>query len=447
MIQLRPLTSTRIANGLAALILVLVPFHAFLTTWAASIVGHYTLLRLWDEVLLLALFGIVTTWVIREKPLRGWLSSSLLVRLIAIYAVLTLVLGLIAYSKTEVTAKALGYGVLVNLRFLAFFVAVAVVAKRSNWLASHWGRLLLGPAVLVCLFALLQYTVLPHNFLSHFGYGPTTISPIETINNNTNYIRVESTLRGANPLGAYMVLIAGAVAALWQLRARRQILLGLGLLTLEALVFSFSRSAWLGAIIAVSVALWLQLKPGKTKQIASFAALVGIVILAGAFATLRHNITVENALFHTDQKSTIAVSSNDAHASALSGGLSDVTHQPFGRGPGTAGPASVYNAPHAPRIAENYFVQIAQEVGWAGLLLFLAIIYIVALELYRRAKGSALALALFASLLGITFVNLLSHAWVDDTLAYVWWGMAAVALAADLPKPEAKTIPSKTPKK
>jgi hypothetical protein len=36
---------------------------------------------------------------------------------------------------------------------------------------------------------------------------------------------------------------------------------------------------------------------------------------------------------------------------------------------------------------------------------------------------------LLASLAGITFVNLLSHAWTDDTLAYLWWGLAGIALA------------------
>jgi hypothetical protein len=57
--------------------------------------------------------------------------------------------------------------------------------------------------------------------------------------------------------------------------------------------------------------------------------------------------------------------------------------------------------------------------------------------LYQRIPQSRLALVLFASLIGITVVNLLSHAWTDDTLAYVWWGFAGIALAA--PQPASKT--------
>jgi hypothetical protein len=37
-------------------------------------------------------------------------------------------------------------------------------------------------------------------------------------------------------------------------------------------------------------------------------------------------------------------------------------------------------------------------------------------------------LSLLASLIGISFVNLLSHAWADDTLAYLWWGLAGIAI-------------------
>jgi hypothetical protein len=69
-----------------------------------------------------------------------------------------------------------------------------------------------------------------------------------------------------------------------------------------------------------------------------------------------------------------------------------------------------------------------QETGWLGLALFLSILALVATELYQRASGSPLALAVFVALIGVMFINLLSHAWTDDTLAFLWWGLAAVAL-------------------
>ena len=42
-----------IVLALITIVIVLLPFHAFLTVWAASLFGHYTLFRLWKEFLVL----------------------------------------------------------------------------------------------------------------------------------------------------------------------------------------------------------------------------------------------------------------------------------------------------------------------------------------------------------------------------------------------------------
>jgi len=127
-------------------------------------------------------------------------------------------------------------------------------------------------------------------------------------------------------------------------------------------------------------------------------------------------------------------SSNYQRTSALRDGLSDVISQPFGAGPGTAGPASAHNIAPA-RIAENYYLQIGQEVGWLGLGLFIAILVAIVRRLLAM-RAEPLARVLLASLVGISFINLVSHAWTDDTLALIWWGLAGVVLAPLLLKPE-----------
>jgi hypothetical protein len=164
---------------------------------------------------------------------------------------------------------------------------------------------------------------------------------------------------------------------------------------------------------------------GARRQV--LAGLAAVIVACGiATAALWHNTTFQDAVFHTDEKSTVATSSNQGHASALRSGVTDMLKDPFGRGPGSAGPASVYNN-HPARIAENYFVQIGQETGWAGFLLFIAINLVVARALWRR-RDQTLALGLFAALIGLSFVNLPSHAWTDDTLSYLWWGLAGLAV-------------------
>jgi hypothetical protein len=199
-------------------------------------------------------------------------------------------------------------------------------------------------------------------------------------------------------------------------------------LTLGALYASGSRSAWLGAVLSLAALAWLQPRTRRARVFFGGAGVAVIVLAIGGYLLFKHNVSLQNEILHTQTNSAVKTTSNSAHASALKEGLKDVWRQPLGDGPGTAGPASVYNGSHPARIAENYYVQVAQETGWLGLAIFLCILFLVALELYEQAGESRLALVLFASFIGIAFVNMLSHAWVDDTLAYVWWGLAGVAL-------------------
>lgn len=424
---------------LVALVLVIVPFHAFVTVWGSTVFGHYTVLRLWDDVLAFIMIVVASTWLAREAKLRQWFFGSLLVRLILAYIGLVVLLGCVSYVKGDVTLKALMYGVLVDVRFFAWFLVVFLTAQRYPWLRTHWMRLLVVPAMIVVLFGVLQYTVLPHQFLAHFGYGPKTIAPIETINHNSHYIRVQSTLRGANPLGAYIVVTVAAIAAAL-VRDRRKIMFGvLAVATLIALYASGSRSAWIGTMLAGGIVAWFALPQGQLRQWFGVAA-VALVVLAGStFLLLRNNVSFQNAVLHTQNHSKVSVSSNAAHASAVSNGIQDVLHQPLGDGPGTAGPASAYNGSHPVRIAEDYYIQVAQETGWLGLGLFLAVSYLIGAELYQRASTSRIALVFFAAYVGLLCVNLFEHAWADDTLAFVWWGFAAIALAKPLPVTKQKT--------
>ena len=421
-------------SGLAMVILLLMPFHAFLTVWGASLLGHYTALRLWKEVLLVFCVVGAICLVATDHKIRSHTLTRRLVWLILGYMLLTVVWGLLALNQHDVSAKALGYGLIINLRFLAFFLVTWAVALRMSRLRIHWQWVVLWPAAIVVVFGLLQILVLPRDFLSHFGYGPATIPAFETINNNIHYVRIASTLRGANPLGAYLLIPISLLSILLVRGKRRQLY---GALLAGALVvefFTFSRSAWVGAVLSIVVVLCLSRLPRRTQRINLVVA--GCLVLAAALLTVtfRHNVRFQNFVLHTQTHSAVSTTSDQGHESALSAGLHDLSHHPLGNGPGTAGPASVYNN-HPPRIAEDYYVQIGQEVGWLGLAMFLLIMTGVGYLLWLR-RGHPLALSLFASLVGISFIGLFAHVWTDDTLAYVWWGLAGIAMAPDLNKEE-----------
>lgn len=414
--------------SLSMLIMFLVPFQGFLTVWGSTFIGHYTAIRLWDEILLVVcLLGIIFLLITDHKIRINTLSRRLVWTIIG-YISLTAAWGVIAYKGHDVTAKALGYGLIVNLRYLIFFLITWAVALRMARLRANWQKLIIWPAIVVVVFGLLQAFVLPHDFLRHFGYGPNTIPVTETINSNNNYMRIPSTLRGANPLGAYMIIPITLMSVLLIKGRRSWTQVVMLLAALIVLFLSFSRSAWVGTVISVLAVLIASKLSEKTQRYAVLAVVTIIILAAGSVAVFHNNTRFQNFVFHTQKNSMVKSTSDQNHETDLKAGISDVVHSPLGHGPGTAGPASVYN--HHPRIAEDYFVQIGQEVGWLGLALFVLINAGLGYLLWIR-RDDPLALMLFASLIGISFANLLLYAWSDDTLSYIWWGMAGIAMAPD----------------
>lgn len=422
-----------------AFIVALIPLHAFLTVWAANIVGHYTTMRLWKEFLLIPL-TLAALWMAwRRQTLRQQLLGSWLFRCIVAYILVTLLLGIVALKQHEVNKSALAEGLIIDLRLVIIFFVAWVAASYSSWLKAHWCSLVLIPAAIVVIFGLLQAFVLPADFLAHFGYTAATIQPFQTVDQNLQFIRIQSTLRGSDPLGAYLVVIAAAIAALylqlvtrgkrlWYKDRKAILLLIFGVGTAAALYCTYSRSAYVGAALAVALVIWLRLPSAAIRRWLLLVAVALCVLFGGAVLAFRHNTTFEDTFFHTSQLSHSSQSSNYNHTVALKSGVHDVIYEPLGRGPGTAGPASVHNS-HPARIAENFFLQIGQEIGWLGLGLFLAINILISKLLWeRRNEKDQLAVVLFATLVGLSFVNLLLHAWADDTLAYLWWGLAGVAV-------------------
>ncbi|MGB4967616.1 MAG: O-antigen ligase family protein [Candidatus Saccharimonadales bacterium] len=421
-------TTTKITNYFTAVLLVLAPFHGFLTVWGASLVGHYTWLRAWNAFVLLGLVAVAGWWLVAERKMRRWLVADRLRVAVVLFALVSGCGAVFALAMHPVSPAAVGLGIFQDLRFLAFLLVVWAAAERSDWLRAHWQQLMLGPALVVAAFAVLQLTVLPDDFLKHFGYSAATIEPHETINNDASYPRFASFLRGANPLGAYLVVITGLLAAYYsRLRGRRHWEI-LAALTAGAMLASFSRSAWIGAAVAVGVVVFL--RAVGSKKLRKFLLIsLGMVFFSGvSFAAFQNNPHLQNAIFHTSDTSKVAVSSNDQRSGAMTRASKEVLTHPFGGGVGSAGPASVHNALGETKLAENYFLQVGQETGWLGLGLFVSIIFMLGKRLWARRRDK-LALACFAGLVGLVVVNMLSHAWADDTLAYVFWGLAGVALA------------------
>lgn len=405
-------------------IIVLLPFHAFFTTWASTAVGHLLLVRAWKEVLLIVVGGLLLVQAFRDPVMTKQIVKRRVNKTILFFTLLQLVLWAIFQPHFVEVVQ----GMIIDLRFLALFVFIQVPVYygwRPDW--KLLAKIVLIPATIVVIFGLLEVTILPRNFLSHFGYSKATIAPYLTVYQGSSVIRINSFLRGPNPLGAYLILPFTLLIA-WFIKQRSDIKWWYGLWFIPAVVtlyYSQSRSAWLGLIVALGVLAWWGLpKIWRPKLIV--AALAGLVVVVGVLFSLKNTYLVQNVVLHTASDHKTSETSNQGHLDSLQTGWKDVWNHPLGEGPGTAGPASVRD-PKTVDITENFYLQIAQESGWIGLLLLLFILAEVFVVCYK-GRQSVLPLALLASLAGISVANFLLPVWTDDTLSLLWWCLAGFVM-------------------
>lgn len=422
----KPLLVQFLAIGWLALILLL-PFHAFISTWGGTSIGPLNLWKAWKEVLLAGLVLLVIIQAFLDPKMFKHFWGSWITKLIVVYGVWHVIIALLIGNQGD----ALVFGLAINLRIVSMFLIGGVVAYYLKPTRDTLTKLILFPAGVVVGFGLLQIFLLPYDFLAHFGYiDGVTIAPFNTIDQQIDQLRIMSTLRGPNPLGAYLILpLLIVVSKMQEATSRKKQLLTAFCILLPAIIVlygSHSRSAWLGFVVASG--LYVLLSVSKKWRL----ILVSVGIIAASLGSLglyqiRDTNFVQNVILHDNPEVGPEQTSNSDHTLAIKNALTDIKEELItGCAPGCAGPASFYD-PDGAKLSENYYLQIAQEVGVVGLGLFIAIDILVGVELFKR-RSDSLALVLLTSLIGISVANLLLHVWADDTIAYVWWGLAGAVL-------------------
>lgn len=401
-----------------------------LSVWLGTIWPGATLwFKSWKELMLLvaAVLGVV---IVTRRHIWRELFDDWVIRLIALYVALHLITAVFIPHSIAPTLA----GLAADLRYILYFGLVYVLMR----IAPDWRRPFLrtgaiGSAIVVG-FATLE-TLLPRDLLSHIGYSKSTIVPYLTVDQNPDFIRYGSTLRGPNPLGAYVVILLTAVVALGArgklaLRNRRvQLVIGLLVAcSLVALWVSYSRSATIGVVVGVGVIVAAAMYRRLRLTPRDWLLLAGaMVLVALSIAAIWKSDFVSNIVLHENPKGGSSVSSNDGHAQSLLIGMTRLAVQPFGAGIGSTGSASLYGG--AGTIIENQYLFVAHETGWLGLILFLELFVLILIRAWHR-RADWLNMAVFASGLGLAVVGVLLPVWADDTISIVWWGLAALALGS-----------------
>jgi hypothetical protein len=406
-----------IAGGLFV-ILAVMPFHAPLVLGLGHVLGHGAVWHAWKEALILALTLIAAWQVARVREWRQRLRPWL-------WPLGTFVLMCLAVTLLQRSAPGnLLFGLKIDLEFLVAFVLAVLVGQRRS--AERAVGIVVATSAAVGTIAIVQASAWP-DMLGWLGYGPATIRPYLYVDPTDHLRRVLSTLGGPNQLGGFMVLpLCLSLYALLKQRSWRHGALVVVLTV--TLVESFSRSAWVGAVVALGVTAVLAVRWPARWWVATMAVSVALIV-PGVWGA-SHTTGGWAVLAHLNPQSAMVYNSTAGHVEALLNGLDAVRRHPLGSGLGTAGPAT--SSTGHPLITESFYLQLAVETSVVGLLAFVVLLATLAVRLYRQ-RGVSWSTPVLGALIGLSVVNAVLHGWADSSTALVFWTMAGLVGAGALP--------------
>ncbi len=419
------------------------PLHVFIVQSASLLTGGLEVWKAAKDVLLFALVPLLLFLAWRKDLFRDK-HFRLIVILSACYAFLHLLF--VLFDQNDDTYSTIVASVY-NTRLMGYFLLGYVALRLSKTPQRHL-KILMTAAVLVsslvALFGVMQY-FLPPDLLENVGYSlERGVKPLFFIDDRPELPRVMSTLKDPNSLGAYLILPILALGYSLKSRAankqlfirplRRETLSVLLAIHLFALWLTFSRGALLGLAISSAVLVFLI----SREKLILFAKKFGLPLILTLIFSIGTVYAARNSAFVQDYVLHAAVSTdeqdpNAKRVSLQAEALEDIAETPLGEGPGSAGLVAITN-PKGGLLTENYYLQVAYEVGWLGLALFVAIIYLLARQLQiscnKKSEASSLAVILLASLAGLLFYSLLIHLWSNEAIALQWWLLTGAAIGS-----------------
>ena len=404
---------------LIQLLLVFLPFHAFIVTLTSKYLfgGNQDTLPIanfivasWKEgvLFLLLCFGIKHIRKFQWKPIDSW---------IFFFIALHLAYALVQHFTHTTPLSQIIWGLRSNLEMLGAFWIIRLFNFTSKEIQSFIKILLISTSISL-LFGIFQLVV-PCETLQVFGYSPYVSSWVADkplpcghgVGEGLDTIRMMGTFSSPNALASFLILSLGLLWYSWKQKLFPQwILIPAFLLHAGSLILTFSRGAWLGSIIATGFLIFTSFQRRSKKTL----IWIGSVVLVGM-------ITLGLLLFLSPSRS----GSTLEHFHKPIDGMERVIEKPWGYGVGMAGPISLRFPPDGSqaKISENWYIQIAEEIGVFGLTI--ALVFLVSTFFFLwKEKQNHFAMALLFAFIAISINAVFLHTWTNDTAtSLVFWMM------------------------
>jgi len=422
----------KLAYYLALAFTIYMPLHVFLVQSLSAVTGGLEVWKAAKDVIICLAVPFLLFLALKQGAFKSIFFKRFIILggLYALLYVLFLLFDKNADLKSAIT------GSVYNCRPLGYLLLGYVVANSQYGLSQT--KTLLKTLLIMCMvvasFGVAQY-FLPKDFLVHFGYSMAKgMKAMFFIDDKPDFPRVMSTLRDPNSLGAFLALPIVYSAYFLFIKRSKQAYKLFGdnwlkfmlVVSILCLLFTFSRSGFIAAFVSLVTMLFVSIKNKRAvaKKYTPLA-LVVLVIAASLLFAARNTYTIQNLLLHSD-KSSAELDPNELRLSFGSKAAEHIKSFPFGEGPGTAGLVAISN-PKGGVLTENYYLQVAYEVGFLGLIIFVALYGLVLVRLYKH--NTQLAVILFSTSTGIAVFSLLNHSWSNEALALQWWLLSGLATA------------------
>jgi len=363
---------------LLCLLLIFLP----LSSWLISLTGIASLTLIRD-----ALIGLIFVLALINPNCQKF--DKRILRLVSLF----IAWGVVSYFWREASAMQWLKGFRFTFLPLFFFLAVWNFDFNSGQKNIIY-KLIFGGAIVIFVLALLSlFGVNVPMTTAYSGQG--ALASVHYVGNSL-IPRLQSVLAGPNALGLYLIAIIGLL--LGNLKSRK---LALYLLVpaIIILVLTFSRSALIGLLIMALVFLFMVLKEklGATKSFFIVIMISLLITLAGFFAY--RSPVLQNYFTHDNSSSLRYEQYQRIWDTKAEIGL-------FGRGVGTAGPSSQARLDGGENHwTENIYLDIFEELGFVGLILYLTlIISLIFLTAKRGRDKSAFLIITTFAVTGI-FIN------------------------------------------
>jgi O-antigen ligase len=413
--------SQEVVNFGIAIILILMPFHAFISVYLGYLGLNKTLVQSWKEILIILL---AFAWLIYQASKKRLAFKFDTINILFITIIfLSFLITLINHPNSE----AVLFGIKTNLVAIGLYFVAQIPKANKNVLKSKISLFVVVPALIVSILAILQTFVIKPDFLYRLGYGASTIDPKQIVDGSLGIYRAFSTLGGPNQLGAYL-LVPLAFAIVYGIRQKKWFIFGASFPILIGIALSFSRSAWIGAIFTLLISIFIAVNKKQKIYLAVVASVVLVIMGVSVGVLATKNQKVQNVLLHGRYFENRIEGSDQNRLQAIADATTEIIASPFGHGLGSAGPASFKS--DKPVIPENWYLQIAYEIGVIGLMLYILVFAGLMGEFIRDLKNP-MAASLLAATIGILIINLFLQAWADSTLVLIVFALYGIYRSKD----------------